>query len=101
MVIVEIMKSTSLRRTESKIRFQLWPINTGRTSAFSRNIRAMSQFDVKTGQSWWNPTRMRVRSYKVGVEEGTAVASGLEKGPYTAEMYRVTVEQRYVVVEIS
>ena len=58
------------------------------------------EFDVKTGQSWWNPTGMRVRSYKVGVEGGVAVASGLEKGPYTAEMYRVTVEQRYVVVEI-
>jgi 3-phenylpropionate/trans-cinnamate dioxygenase ferredoxin subunit len=59
------------------------------------------EFDVKTGQSWWNPTRMRVRSYKVEVEGGAAVASGLEKGPYTAETYRVTVEQRYVVVEIA
>ena len=56
------------------------------------------EFDVQTGQSWWNPARMRVRRYKVSVETGAP--PGLEKGPYNAETYNVSVEQPYVVVEI-
>ena len=70
------------------------------------------EFDVKTGQSWWNPARTRVRSYDVRVESGTALddtvpddisgvaMTGLVRGPYTAETYNVSVEQQYVVVEI-
>jgi nitrite reductase/ring-hydroxylating ferredoxin subunit len=55
------------------------------------------EFDVKTGQSWVDPTRMRTRSYKVSVESGEAA---LEKGPYVAETYLVSVEEEYVVVEL-
>ncbi|MCH8290448.1 Rieske (2Fe-2S) protein [Candidatus Poribacteria bacterium] len=55
------------------------------------------EFDIKTGQSWWNPARMRVRRYEVNIEHG---ASGLKKGPHKAETYSVSVEQQYVVVEI-
>ncbi len=63
------------------------------------------EFDVKTGQSWWDPARMRVRSYQVSVETVTPdtltpAGEGLQKGPYVAETYAVTVEQPYVVVEI-
>lgn len=63
------------------------------------------EFDVKNGQSWFDPAKMRVRSYQVAVEQlGPAVleppAPGLEPGPYIAETYPVTVEQSYVVIEL-
>ncbi len=63
------------------------------------------EFDVKTGQSWWNPARIRARSYKVSVEiapneDAEAAMPGLEKGPYTAETYPVSVKQQRVFVEI-
>ena len=62
------------------------------------------EFDVRNGQSWFDPAKMRVRSYQVAVERlGPAVleppAPGLEPGPYVAETYPVTVEQSYVVIE--
>lgn len=80
------------------------------------------EFDVRTGQSWFDPARTRVRTYPVSVEaaageadtnvepaapgdgqaqDGPAPAEGLQKGPYVAETYPVTVERQYVVVEIA
>jgi 3-phenylpropionate/trans-cinnamate dioxygenase ferredoxin subunit len=63
------------------------------------------EFDVKTGQSWFDPLRTRVRSYQVSVTsspppEAESVLPGLEKGPYVAETYPVTVETPYILVEI-
>jgi 3-phenylpropionate/trans-cinnamate dioxygenase ferredoxin subunit len=77
------------------------------------------EFDVKTGQSWFDPVQTRVRAYPVTVEtveidgkaegNGAQQASadaqeGLEKGPYTAETYEVTLENRaekqVIVIEI-
>ena len=66
------------------------------------------EFDVKTGQSWFDPAQVRVRSYKVSVESISPAAvdsptdeeAGLQKGPYLAETYPVTIEDAYVVVEI-
>jgi nitrite reductase/ring-hydroxylating ferredoxin subunit len=46
------------------------------------------EFDVKTGQSWIDPERLRVRTYSVTVE------------PAAAETYDVTVEQEMVVVHV-
>ena len=57
------------------------------------------EFDIKTGQSWFDPAQMRVRSYQVTVEQIDPEA-GLEAGPYVAESYAVTVEQSYVLVEL-
>ncbi len=67
------------------------------------------EFDIKTGQSWFDPQRMRVRSYPVSVETVTpeeqptvnGAQDGLQKGPYVAESYPVTVEQRMIFVEIG
>ncbi len=80
------------------------------------------EYDIRTGQSWFNPARVRVRAYEVDVAPGEAVEdaspaaevtaiegpgvrtagiSDLGKGPYVAETYPVTIENRYVVVEIG
>jgi nitrite reductase/ring-hydroxylating ferredoxin subunit len=48
------------------------------------------EFDVRTGQSWFDPERMRVRRYPVT----------LEPGPYRAEVYPVRREETVLVVEI-
>ncbi len=66
------------------------------------------EYDIRTGQSWWDPGRTRVRSYDVTIEAGgrldqdpTAPAPGLEKGPYVAETYPVSVDRQYVVVSVD
>jgi 3-phenylpropionate/trans-cinnamate dioxygenase ferredoxin subunit len=56
------------------------------------------EFEVKTGQSWFDPAQIRVRRYPVTVETPSAA---LEKGPYLAETYPVAVEEEFVVVEIG
>ncbi len=78
------------------------------------------EFDLRTGQSWCEPARVRVRSYDVSVESGEALVvqaepigeaaaeddgesgpPGLVKGPYKAETFPVSVEQQYVVVDLG
>jgi len=77
------------------------------------------EFDIRTGQSWFDPARTRVRRYDVYLESKDAEAdetpdagkpteapaastapAGRQKGPYLAETYPVSVEETYVVVEI-
>ncbi len=82
------------------------------------------EFDVKTGQSWVDPEKTRVRTYSVSVE---AIATdggsdgrsddlsdecnagsepvadpetGRSPGPFQAETYAVSVEQQVIFVEI-
>jgi nitrite reductase/ring-hydroxylating ferredoxin subunit len=82
------------------------------------------EYDVRTGESYFNPAVTRVRSYGVGVESGSAVVaeeaspgapvadivgpgtrthgeSGIQRGPYVAETYPVFVDRRYIVVEVN
>ena len=63
------------------------------------------EFDIRTGQSWCDPARLRVRSYEVHVEQlepdPDAPVPGKVKGPYVAETYPVTTEGQYVVVEVN
>jgi 3-phenylpropionate/trans-cinnamate dioxygenase ferredoxin subunit len=54
------------------------------------------EFDIRTGQSWCDPAKLRVRRYDVDVEPGELV-----KGPYVAETYPVSAEGEYVVVEVA
>ena len=54
------------------------------------------EFDVRTGQSYCDPRRFRVKAYPAHVEPGSAVV----KGPYVAETIKVAVESDYVVVEL-
>src|ERR1700694_4856299 len=53
------------------------------------------EFDIRTGQSWCDPTRVRARPYTVSVQSGTRLVAG----PYVAETVPVSVEDDYVVVE--
>ena len=53
------------------------------------------EFDIRTGQSWCDPTRVRARRYAVSVQPGTQLVAG----PYVAETVPVTVENDYVVIE--
>ncbi len=55
------------------------------------------EYDLRTGQSWFDPAKVLVRNYEVKVEPGQELA----KGPYVAETYEVSVEQQYIVVEIG
>ncbi|MBO0702542.1 MAG: Rieske (2Fe-2S) protein [Candidatus Dormibacteraeota bacterium] len=64
------------------------------------------EFDIRTGQSWCDPARLRVRSYDVSVQAGESLAGELDAaarvpGPYVAETYAVSVDGRYVVVEVD
>jgi 3-phenylpropionate/trans-cinnamate dioxygenase ferredoxin subunit len=65
------------------------------------------EFDVHTGQSYFDPKRVRARRYPVEVHSGADVtAAGAEPpdetgrvpGPYTAETFDVVVDSDYVVV---
>jgi nitrite reductase/ring-hydroxylating ferredoxin subunit len=61
------------------------------------------EFELATGQSWADPTRIRVRPYAVEVASGGALAEDPERiaGPYMATTVPVTVDGDYVVVSLS
>lgn len=54
------------------------------------------EFDIRTGQSWCDPSRITARQYPVEVMPGTR----LVKGPYVAETVPVSIEKDYVVVDV-
>lgn len=64
------------------------------------------EFDIRTGRSWFDPAKVRVRLYEVSVAYPDTApteappAPGLAPGPYTAETYAVTVEEPYVLVDV-
>lgn len=65
------------------------------------------EFDMSTGQSYVDPARLRVRSYRTSVESGRSLvadpppAADAQRvpGPYTAETYAVSVDDDYVLIE--
>jgi 3-phenylpropionate/trans-cinnamate dioxygenase ferredoxin subunit len=83
------------------------------------------EFDLRTGQSWCEPERLRVRAYDVSVQPGSAIqtdangaagtdtapaqerqdartpAGGRRKGPFVATTFPVSMEGRYIVVDLS
>jgi 3-phenylpropionate/trans-cinnamate dioxygenase ferredoxin subunit len=73
------------------------------------------EFHVRTGQSWCDPVRLRVRRFDVSLERGetltverpaaseaesAAPAPGMVRGPYVVETYPVSLEGTYVVVDV-
>lgn len=91
----------------------LWEAPEPGNIAYSRRGEILTcgwhgwEFDVRTGQSWCDPVRLRVRAYDVRVEPGAALLveaptpAGRVKGPYQAETFPVTAEGDYVVVELG
>src|SRR5262249_11111633 len=53
------------------------------------------EFDIRTGKSWCDPSRLRIRQCPVTVRPGAE----LVEGPYAAETFPVRVESNYIVVE--
>lgn len=54
------------------------------------------EFDIRTGQSWFDPKNTRVKTYVSEVASG----SELVKGPYKAEIFPVDIEEDYVLVTL-
>jgi nitrite reductase/ring-hydroxylating ferredoxin subunit len=54
------------------------------------------EFDIRTGKSWCDPLRTKVRSFDIRVEDGAEVVDQLLQ----AETFAVSVEKQYIVVEI-
>jgi 3-phenylpropionate/trans-cinnamate dioxygenase ferredoxin subunit len=58
------------------------------------------EFDLATGQSWFDPARTRVRRYSVTVERvPRPETDGLTPGPHRVDSYPVSVEEECVIVE--
>ena len=68
------------------------------------------EFDLRTGQSFLDPVKTRIRPYPVTVQSGAVVAAELEDepvsgthmipGPYMAETFEVSIKDEYVVVSM-
>jgi nitrite reductase/ring-hydroxylating ferredoxin subunit len=66
------------------------------------------EFEIATGQSWFDPAKTKVKAYPTAVESAAdlprtnpeLVAAGYEPGPYSTEMYEVELDRQYVVVNI-
>ncbi len=54
------------------------------------------EFDIRTGQSYCDPARIRTKTYAVECMPGGTVA----KGPFVAETILVRVEENYIVVDV-
>jgi 3-phenylpropionate/trans-cinnamate dioxygenase ferredoxin subunit len=54
------------------------------------------EFDVKTGQSYFDPVHTKVRRYEVDVTSGKEIV----EGPYKAETFEVSVERNYIVIQV-
>lgn len=60
------------------------------------------EFDIRTGQSWCEPARLRVRRYAVSVEAGDAQAPPASRvpGPYVVETYPAAAEGQFIVIDV-
>jgi nitrite reductase/ring-hydroxylating ferredoxin subunit len=54
------------------------------------------EFDIATGQSYWDPERTRVKTYDVQVEPG-----GRVPGPLRVDTFPVEAEGEYIVVTMG
>ena len=65
------------------------------------------EFEIATGQSWFDPEKNKVRAYPTSVEPGELLAknpeleaAGYQPGPYAGEMYEVEVDRDYVIINL-
>jgi len=66
------------------------------------------EFDLRTGRSWFDPERQRVKAYDVQVLPAEQLAAaevpprpGMLPGPYVAETIPVGVEDAFLVVDLG
>lgn len=64
------------------------------------------EYDIRTGESFFDPRNARVRKYDVEIVPGAPAdvvdpEGGVQKGPYVMEGYAVTVDGDVVVVDTS
>jgi len=55
------------------------------------------EFDIRSGQSWCDPNSTRARQFAITVEPGDQLVNG----PYIAETFAISVEEDYLVVELT
>lgn len=54
------------------------------------------EFDLRTGQSWFDPAHCKVKTYLSEVADGASVV----EGPYQAETFEVEVDDQYIVLNV-
>ncbi|WP_111766399.1 Rieske (2Fe-2S) protein [Nakamurella deserti] len=66
------------------------------------------EFDIRTGQSYFDPHNLSARPFPIGVETGTDLepdlqsgVAGMVPGPYWAEKIDVDVEEQYIVLTLK
>jgi 3-phenylpropionate/trans-cinnamate dioxygenase ferredoxin subunit len=70
------------------------------------------EFDLRSGRSYFDPSRTRVKAYRVDVADSQEINSdvavssasyskGRHPGPYKAEVIPVTVEGEYLVITLT
>lgn len=69
------------------------------------------EFEIRTGRSWCDPQRLRTGAYEVSIEMGEQILEQAEQsapangsrveGPFVAETVPVSVEGRYLVVDMT
>jgi nitrite reductase/ring-hydroxylating ferredoxin subunit len=66
------------------------------------------EFDIRTGRSWIDPSKIRVRSYDARVARGRDLlegeeelcAAGMQPGPYVVDTFEVRATESYVVLTL-
>jgi nitrite reductase/ring-hydroxylating ferredoxin subunit len=70
------------------------------------------EFDIRTGRSWIDPGKIKVRSYDARAVDGEELlggalggdedlrAAGLQPGPYVVDTFEVRAAERYVVLTL-
>jgi nitrite reductase/ring-hydroxylating ferredoxin subunit len=54
------------------------------------------EFDIRTGKSWFDPRRTKVRSFDVTMVDGRE----LVEGPYEIETFQISTDQNYLVIDV-
>ena len=84
-----------------RVEEELAPDQTSRGLRFAKRRNIVCpwhgwEFDIRTGQSWCDPTSIRARQFLVTVAPG----SQLLEGPYVAETFQVSIEEDYLIVDL-
>jgi nitrite reductase/ring-hydroxylating ferredoxin subunit len=55
------------------------------------------EFDVRTGQSWFDQDKLGLRRFPASL---AIVEAALEKGPYVVQTYPVSIDEQDIVIEV-